>query len=588
MSFIFAVTPLSAQTGSGWRGTTSNDFQTFSNWDNGFGGNYNLFVGQGWHNAGRTGSTTLNNANSYSGYRLNYENIGSDANQSFTLQGSTITLYDFGGNTPAVINSSNVNQIVNAPLVFNPGGTGVSLIQANGTTGGNLTFGGTISLDTNGTGNQLRISNSGGGTNVVTFSNVISATGGNSVVASQGASNITVVYNAANTYNGGTFIDSGTLQFGTAASSAGSANNSALFLGQNSSNTPTATINLATTAGGVNVASAITIRASSSGTQGTRTISGTNTSGTNTFSGSLTLNTMATITSTNGGGTLALSGSTLALNTFGLLVNGSGNTTASNIISSTSNGGQLTKAGTGKLTLTGANTYTGVTQINGGTLIVGDGTSGSLGNTAVTVGGSSASGTPTLGGRGTIGGATTIAAAGTGVVGTHAPGIAGVNNGVGQQTFSSTLSYGSGSIFEWDLRAVSPGDPGVGASDAATGTYDSVLANGGSGSVAGGSSVFKVVLGGNTFANAFWDTAKSWTNIFSGTGKPTSLGSIFTSFSPTGGLASDGSVLGQGQFTFTGSTLTWTAVPEPSTAFAGLLLGAGLLRRRRSGVTAGR
>jgi MYXO-CTERM domain-containing protein len=32
----------------------------------------------------------------------------------------------------------------------------------------------------------------------------------------------------------------------------------------------------------------------------------------------------------------------------------------------------------------------------------------------------------------------------------------------------------------------------------------------------------------------------------------------------------------------TGTTLTWTAVPEPSSALTGILLGAGLLRRRRT------
>jgi hypothetical protein len=36
-----------------------------------------------------------------------------------------------------------------------------------------------------------------------------------------------------------------------------------------------------------------------------------------------------------------------------------------------------------------------------------------------------------------------------------------------------------------------------------------------------------------------------------------------------------------GSFSFTGSTLTWTAVPEPTSALAGLLIAAGLLRRRR-------
>ena len=48
--------------------------------------------------------------------------------------------------------------------------------------------------------------------------------------------------------------------------------------------------------------------------------------------------------------------------------------------------------------------------------------------------------------------------------------------------------------------------------------------------------------------------------------------------SSTGSL---GTPTSQGSFTISGSSLTWTAVPEPSGVLAGMLLGAGLLRRRR-------
>ncbi|NTU58186.1 MAG: filamentous hemagglutinin N-terminal domain-containing protein, partial [Chlorobiaceae bacterium] len=57
-------------------------------------------------------------------------------------------------------------------------------------------------------------------------------------------------------------------------------------------------------------------------------------------------------------------------------------TFASNL---TSNGGSLTKLGTGSLILTGTNTYTGTTTVNGGTLQVGNGgATGTLGSGAVT------------------------------------------------------------------------------------------------------------------------------------------------------------------------------------------------------------
>jgi len=43
-------------------------------------------------------------------------------------------------------------------------------------------------------------------------------------------------------------------------------------------------------------------------------------------------------------------------------------------------------------------------------------------------------------------------------------------------------------------------------------------------------------------------------------------------------------VAGRGYFAFSGtSALSWTAVPEPTSALAGILLVAGLLRRRRGG-----
>ena len=53
-----------------------------------------------------------------------------------------------------------------------------------------------------------------------------------------------------------------------------------------------------------------------------------------------------------------------------------------------------------------------------------------------------------------------------------------------------------------------------------------------------------------------------------------------------GSLLSTLSTTPPGHFSFTnsGTTLTWTAVPEPTSALAGLLLGAGLLRRRRKPV----
>jgi fibronectin-binding autotransporter adhesin len=81
----------------------------------------------------------------------------------------------------------------------------------------------------------------------------------------------------------------------------------------------------------------------------------------------------------------------------------------------------LTSGSVGTLVLGGANTYTGATNVNAGTLIINGSTSNA---SAVTVGLNG-----TLGGTGTVGGNTTIS-------GIHSPG-----NSPGIQTFTGNLSY---------------------------------------------------------------------------------------------------------------------------------------------------
>jgi autotransporter-associated beta strand protein len=249
------------------------------------------------------------------------------------------------------------------------------------------------------------------------------------------------------------------------------------------------------------------------------------------------------------GGTLTLNGTTPTVTT-----NTGVDATISSVIAGSAG---LVKAGSGTLTLSGVNTYTGATTISNGTLIVGDGTSGSLGNTAVTV----ASGA-TLGGSGTIGGATTVQ-------GTHNAGNADVSSGVGSQAFSSDLTYATGSIFEWDLNA----------SSIASG-FDTVSA---AGNISVESdAIFKVILGATALAdimnagNTFWNTpfgTQDWamSDIFGAAFASGAFSSVETSTD----------VSSYGSFSITGTSLTWTAVPEPSSALAGILLGLGLLHRRR-------
>ena len=236
-------------------------------------------------------------------------------------------------------------------------------------------------------------------------------------------------------------------------------------------------------------------------------------------------------------------------------INVNNNTTFSSAFNNTAATDGLTIGGNGSLTLAAASTNVddNILLTDSVKLVVNGDLTGSTGSITVATG-------TTLSGSGTVAGGVTIQSNGTLAVG----------NSTGTQTFGSTLEFESGSIFDWELDA-STSD--TGASN--QGTYDKVIADG----AVSGTSIFTIALGTNGFADLFWETNKSWTDIFTGTGS-FDLASIFINFGGSG-VASNGFVAGEGQFGFTGSTLTWTAVPEPSSALAGLLIAAGLLRRRR-------
>jgi len=235
--------------------------------------------------------------------------------------------------------------------------------------------------------------------------------------------------------------------------------------------------------------------------------------------------------------------------------------TIDGIIAGNSGTGSLAKDGSGRLVLTQANTYTGATTVNTGALVVGGG-GGSITSNVTVASGS------TLKGSGTITG-------NVGITGTHAPG-----NSIGTQTISGTATCNSGSLFEWEMNYAATGEGTRGTN------YDAVNAGG----VSGSDALFRIVLPeSTTFADPFWAANRAWTDIFTNTAANAVLSNwaaVFSSslqFYNAGGSISGPNALTQGSFTLSGNSLAWQAVPEPGTALVGLLLGAGLLRRRRSG-----
>ena len=132
---------------------------------------------------------------------------------------------------------------------------------------------------------------------------------------------------------------------------------------------------------------------------------------------------------------------------------------------------QLIKTGVGTQTLTGANTYTGGTQITGGRLSIG--TTGTINNTsgvsigagefnynnsttALTQGITFSGSTGTLSGTGTITPAAAITSGNRQTAGTSVTSVNPTAT-LGQEAFSTSITYNRDSIFEWNLN----GEPTV-------------------------------------------------------------------------------------------------------------------------------
>ena len=316
---------------------------------------------------------------------------------------------------------------------------------------------------------------------------------------------------------------------------------------------------------------------------GTIDIGATTTAGILTYTGGAqNTNRVINLAGSTGGATLDQSGTGLLKFTSAFTATGAGNKTltlqgstagtgeiAGAIVNSSTNGStvtSLTKSGSGTWVLSGANTYTGNTAVNAGTLVV----NGSLGAGALSV----ASGA-TLMGSGTIAGITTIA-------GIHSPG-----NSPGIETFASNLSYtGSTSQVVWELWNNTTSNSPL--------AYDQIVV-GGNLDFADATSL-SLNFGGSgvgsvDWDDAFWGTNQTWT-LFDVTGTTSNFGNFALVSSPNAWFDASGqafsassrsgntfSVAQQGNDVLISYAII---VPEPGTiALAGIGIAAVAYRLRR-------
>jgi autotransporter-associated beta strand protein len=494
---------------------------------------------------------------------------------SLTMKGSsTLTLSATNTYTGATTVSAGTLQVGNGSA-GNLSGTSVVTVSGTGALAVDLASGSTFTdgVVLSGTGASFKALETGAG-NSQTISGIISGTG---VFNQAGTGKTIIASGTGDTYTGATNITAGTLQVdGTLAAA------SIVNVGTGGTLAGGGTINGKATLTGNGV-----ISLGSTGTiAGTLTVTGGNWSNLGTVDGVVTssgglFNISGTVTAPAGlavtGGTL---GGTGALD--GKLTYSSG--TSSTFGGAIADGSALSTLtvsnSAATLTLTGANTYTGATSVNLGTLQIGNGASGNLSGTGtVTVAGSSSLAVDLVNG-GAFTNAVALNATGTA--------LKAINTVGNSQTISGIVS-GTGAFDQngagTTIIPVGTSETYTGVTNINAGTLDvegtlaagSTVTVGANGTLAGGGTIHGKAIGNGTFnlsggtiGGALAVTGGKWTGSGTVDGAVTSATGAFniggTLTAPLGLTVTSGTLAGSG--TLVGK-LTYSSAT--SSTFVGII-----------------
>jgi len=295
--------------------------------------------GGGYLTKNGTGTLLLAGANTYTGAtsivaglaQAGVDSVSTTSGAFGTSNGGSVTVnlgaaLDFNGhavNKNLILNGNGIN---GGGALLNSGSTAGSSTGTVNLTGsstivsagfGGLTVGGAVTNS----GYALTVDGAG----ATTLSGIVSGVGS---LIKNGTGNL--ILNGANSFSGGVILNSGTLGLGN-ASALGSISNIVAING-----------------GTVDVA----INSAINSTMGTLLLN----------------NDFATTSSGGSSGAWTAAAPVTLGKTVNVTANAAGGTTFSGVISDAGNGYGLTKSGTGTMTLTGANTYSGTTTISGGVL----------------------------------------------------------------------------------------------------------------------------------------------------------------------------------------------------------------------------